>query len=199
MVSVDWYVRGVGERHEPVRPYVPIEVVQSQTEGKNSQLERAYSGDNENEAIVILGPREIPKAVIEPPENIYPLTIVPLEISAPTAKLVSNDAGTGAGHPWSTAPAAMAFAPAAIGSLLVMMGRQVIAEMAIAGATDLLSRTKKRYDRPGVQFRFLTGAGEAAYGAIVRPRGAGGSIPEGTNPYEDPKDCRWWEPWCYIF
>lgn len=174
-----------------------IAVVGPKHEQKVRQLAAAIS-KGPVAPTVVLAPKVVIMPVNGPPENLYPVTIIPLEVRAPTAALLSEQFGSGAGAPWSTAPASMVLAAATIGSLMVMVGRQVIAQMAMTGGEAALSEMKKRYERRDVQFRFMTGQSEGGKGNIVRPRGEGGEIPEGTNPYEDPDDFTWFKPWTWF-
>lgn len=184
----------------PRKVFVPIRVVEPKAEVNKQKLVNALEGDTPGKqaAVVVMKPTVVAEAVRPPPEELYSRTIIPLEIRAPTAKLVSEQFGTGYGAPWSTAPPSIILAAPAIGSLLVLIGRQVIAQMAIAGAEEWVGRVKKRYERRDVQFRFMTGGSEGGKGNIVRPRGEDGSIPEGTDPYEDPDDFSIWKPWTWF-
>lgn len=173
-----------------------IEVVMARFASRQRQLVAAGSV---RESIVALAPVEIPAPFVAPPSNLVPDTIVPLELRAPTASLVSTDMNTGRGMPWTTGPASMAIAAAPLGALIVQVGRAVIAQIAIAGLEDLLGRAKKKYNRRDVLFRYRSGSsGELGTGNIVRPRGPGGEIPEGTDPYEDPDDFSMWRPWTWF-
>lgn len=156
---------------------------------------KAYKDDT---TIIALKPVRVTKAVHQPPTKIFPRTIIPLEARAPTAKLVSDHGNAGFGMPWTATPAALPLLAPALGSLLVMMGRQVAAEIAISGAEEWVNGAKKRYNQRGVQFRFLTGNSPAGKGNIVRPRGKDGSVPEGTDPYEDPDEFTWFKPWTWF-
>ncbi len=178
---------------------IKIDVVKT----KAAELKRRIpvvsgSGYIVDKAFVALTPKIVVPPVKNLPHGIMPWTTIPLEVRAPTAKLVSDHNGTGFGMPWTTSPAAFPLiGGAAIGSMLVMLGRQVVAEMAIAGAEDWVNNAKKRYNQRGVQFRFLTGKSPLGKGNIVRPRGEDGKLPEGTDPYEDPDDFTWWKPWTW--
>ncbi len=181
-----------------------IDVVGAKVADKIRQLDSSLSGQGPGKTYVVrppeivLAPMIVVPKVNMPPENLFPSTIIPLDVRAPTAKLVSEQNGTGRGMPWTTSPPAFPLAGTAIGSLLVVMGRQVIAELAIAGTEEWLGGAKKRYNERGVQFRFMTGRTEADKGSIVRPRGPGGAIPEGTTPYEEPDDFSIWKPWTWF-
>jgi len=152
-----------------------------------------------HETIVALAPVELPPAFIAPPLNMFPETIIPLDVRGPTASLVSSQNNTGRGMPWTAGPPSMALAAAPLGALLVQVGRYVIAQIAIAGLEDLLGRAKKKYNRGDVQFRYRSGSsGELGTGNIVKPRGPDGSVPEGTDPFENPDDFSLWRPWTWF-
>lgn len=173
-----------------------IEVVKAKFASNQRQLESAR---NVHETVVALAPVEIPPVFVAPPANLVPDTIVPLELRGPTASLVSTSGNTGRGMPWTTGPPSMVLAAAPLGALLVQVGRQVIAQIAIAGLDDILGRAKKKYNQPNVQFRYRAGGtGELGKGNIVRPRGADGAVPEGTDPYEDPDDFSIFRPWTWF-
>jgi len=172
-----------------------IDVVVTRTA---NNVRRLRAASQRHETIVALKPVEVVPPFVAPPFNLIPETIIPLVIRAPTARLVST-MGTGAGMPWTTGPASLALAAAPLGALIVQVGRVVLAQIAIAGLEDILGRAKKKYNQPNVQFRYRTGElGEGGKGNIVRPRGADGSIPEGTDPYEDPDDFSIFKPWTWF-
>ncbi len=213
MTTGDWYLDSLladRRRAEDERTYAVVpqtEVVRAkaieyeqrvqEASGTGRSISKAYVDES---TIIALQPVRVTKAITVAPEHIMPLSIVPLHVKAPTAKLTSDHYGGGEGFPWSITLASLPLiGGATVGSMLVLLGRQVAAEMAIAGAEDWIQGAKKRYNRRGIQFRFLTGKSAAGKGNIVRPRGEDGSIPEGTNPYEDPDDCGgWWKPWCWF-
>ncbi len=150
-------------------------------------------------SIVALQPVEIPPSYVAPPFNLIPETIIPLEVRAPTARLVSDHGQTGSGMPWTASPASLAIAGVPIGALIIQVGRAVIAQIAIAGLEELLGQAKKKYNQPNVQFRYRTGhPGALGKGNVVKPRGPDGSTPEGTDPYENPDDFSLWRPWTWF-
>lgn len=187
----------------PRKVVVPVAVVEPKAAAKKAQLMAASDGAltmggvKQQDSMVVLKPVRVALPYIPPPENLFSRTIIPLEIRAPTAKLVSDDFGSGYGMPWTTSPVSLPFAAPAVGALLVMIGRQVAAQMAIQGGELAIDELKKRYNRRDIQFRMMTGQSEGGKGNIVRPRGEDGSIPEGTDPYEDPDDFKWYKPWTW--
>jgi len=186
-----------GYQSSPQHAIVPVEVIRSQAAAREDQLRRAESGAKAD-AMIALGPVVVITPIVPIPEDIYATSIIPLDTQHPTARLTGDLLGGGKYKPWTTVPVALPFAAAALGSLLVVMGRQVIAEMAISGAEEWVNRAKKRYNQRGVQFRFMTGRSEAGSGNIIRPRGDDGSIPEGTDPYAEPGGPTWWQPWTWV-
>lgn len=189
----DFLNRGFGAS-QPSGP--KIEVVKAKWASAQRQLEAATTV---HETVVALAPVEIIPPFVAPPSNLVPETIIPLAIRGPTARLVSTMGNTGRGMPWTAGPPALALAGAPLGALMVQVGRQVIAQIAIAGLEDILGRAKKKYNRADVQFRYRSGgSGELGGGNIVRPRGPDGSVPEGTDPFENPDDFSLWRPWTWF-
>lgn len=167
----------------------------------NNNVRKLRAASQPRETVVALAPVEVVPAWVAPPENFIPASIIPLSLRGPTASLVSssNTGNTGRGMPWTAGPPALALAGAPLGALIVQVGRVVIAQIAIAGLEDVLGRAKKKYNQPNVQFRYRSGSsGELGAGNIVRPRGADGSVPEGTDPFESPDDFSLWRPWTWF-
>ncbi len=212
MTTGDWYLDSLladRRRTEDARTYAVVpqkEVVRAKSVELSQRVSRASGqGTSKSKAyvdestIIALQPVRVTAPVTVAPEGIMPKTIVPLDIRAPTARLTSDKYGGGEGFPWSITLASLPLiGGATVGSMLVLIGRQVAAEMAIAGAEEWVQGAKKRYNRRGIQFRFMTGKSPAGTGNVVRPRGEDGSIPEGTDPYEDPDDFTLWKPWTWF-
>ncbi len=211
MTTGDWYLDSLladRRRADETRQYatVPkVDVVKAKaveyadrikrSTGRNDSIDKSYI---EATPFIALQPVVVVPPVAIKPEHIFPTTIVPLAVRAPTARLVSDEFHYGEGSPWSTAPASLVLSGATIGSLLVYFGKQVAAQMAISGGEQYVEGLKKRYNRRDVQFRVQTGNSPAGKGNVVRPRGEGGEVPEGTDPYEDPDDYTWFKPWTWF-
>ncbi len=141
----------------------------------------------------------MPKVVIRtpplPPVEIGPTTIVPLEVAHPTVKLGS------APVPWTVGPEAslVAFAAAIpLGTLLIYIGKTVIAQIALIGLEEAGQRLLGSTHRGDVLVRAHTG--KSAYrGTYVRPRGKGGeNPPDDADSYNDPDDPSWWQFWTWF-
>lgn len=179
---------------QPMEPRIDVVVPRAQ-----AAVRQLVAAGQRHDTAVALAPVEMAPAFVGPPENLFPDTIIPLRLRAPTARLVSTNGGTGAGMPWTTGPPSLVMASTALGALIISVGRHVVAQIAIAGLESLLGRAKKKYNRPNVKFRYLTNeTAESVAGNIVRPRGADGSVPEGMNPYENPDDFSIFRPWTWF-
>lgn len=138
--------------------------------------------------------------IVEPPRSQAIASIIPTVVEHPTATLVGGfNSGEGVGVPWSINPSIMGlpFVKEAIGTLLVMIGSQVVAAMASRIAGTSVSGVAYTVGRADVRLRVNTGKG-AGRGRYVRPRGEGGELPDDdADPYEQPSD--WWEFWKWSF
>lgn len=178
------------------RAILSVSVVTPKAIEYQAILDGAF-GYNEESLVALQAVEAImPPRVI--PQDLFPKTIVPLEVRAPTARLISDEFGTGSGMPWTTSPASLVLVAPVIGTMLIYVGRQVAAQIAIAGVDELLLQAKKKYNMKNVRIRFQTGLSETKKGSVVRPRGSDGKIPEGTDPYEDPDDTSWFKPWTWF-
>lgn len=191
-----WQVEEVGgtTRYNPLET---MSVVTPRANAYQAILDGAFGF--EEEKLVALRAVEVvlPHKVL--PDDLFPRTIIPLDVRAPTAGLTSEAFGTGAGMPWTTSPASLVVLAPVIGTMLLYVGRQVAAQLAIAGVDELLIQAKKKYNMRNVRIRFQTGMSEFKKGSVIRPRGKDGSVPEGQDPYEDPDGGgRWYKPWTWF-
>lgn len=200
-MSMEWERHGLDVDPYPVREQaymasVGVEVIKAKSVENQAQIDTAYG--KEDTTLIALKAVEVVLPITWFPENLYPETMIPLEVRAPTAVLVSDEHGTGAGMPWTTSPASIVLAAPALGTMLLYIGRQVAAQIAISGMDKYIEGVKTRYARRGLQFRFRTGVSEFNKGSVVRPRGEDGKVPEGQNPYEDPDGSTWYLPWTWF-
>lgn len=178
-------------------PTVPVEVVETKSQEFNDQVNAAYGTQTTD--MVVMKPVELALPPVRPPENLYPDTLIPLGVRAPTAWLVSEEYGFGAGMPWTVSPASVVAFPIAIGALLVYLGKEVIAQLAISALGDLVTRVKKKFNVRGIRFRYLTGYPIVNQpGPRVRVRLAGGGVPEEREQGENPDSYTEFRAWTWF-
>jgi len=125
---------------------------------------------------VVLVPKVKTVKYKAPPITIAPVTMVPacIDLISPNEcqQYWGGSSGAGQGIPGTLGPfgaggagplnlpgtsaSANVFLPV-MGSLLVMVGKQVAAILATEGATELLNGILKRYNVPWIKFRFRSG------------------------------------------
>ncbi len=166
-------------------------------EKKKKKNKKVLSFSPAPEVLTVM--RVIP-AIVEPPRTQAIASIIPTVVEFPTAKLVGNyNSGTSTGIPWSANPSAMGlpFVKEAIGTLMVMIGTQMVAAMASRIAGTSISGVEYTTGRQDVRLRVNTGKGPGR-GRYIRPRGEGGEFSDDdADPYEQPSD--WWEFWKWSF
>ncbi len=137
------------------------------------------------------------------PEEVGPRTIIPVVVASPTAKLVSEQNGTGYGSPWTTGPrSSMLLAPVILGTMLVTVGKRVLLAVAYAGAQEVGQRLLYQATSDGIKrnlkMMFRTGRGPGR-GRYVRPRPASGEMAgQDSDPYDNENDFAWFNPWTWF-
>lgn len=207
MYSERDYMRGVDLTAEKLgyaeAPTPKVDVVQTRADFLSRRIEEASGGDSTLAAVeasaVYFTSVEVATPVTASPTRIFPYTIVPLDVRAPTASFVGyNEPGAqGNGMPWTGAPPDLAMAKTPIGTMLIQVGGEVIAQLAFVGAMEVADRAKKHM-KHGVAVRGYGGASENKRGATVQPRGKEGAVPDDVDPYNDPDDWSWFQPWTWF-
>jgi len=130
------------------------------------------------------------------PSSIMPTTIVPIQVAQPTGGM------GGSRVPWTMGPEAslVAFAAAIpLGTLLIQLGRTVIAQIALMGMEEAGQRLLGMSHRGDVKIRAHTGKSGGDKTSYVRPRGEGGEMPPSdADPYAEPDDDSWWQFWTWF-
>ncbi len=134
-------------------------------------------------AMVVLEP--VVKAIPVKPSvvDLYPGTIIPPAIEAPTASLVGYDQKGGNKMPWTNGPAALAPMAQPIGSLLFCIGNSVAVSIALgAWGAEIMGQVKSNYHRRGVTVKVHTGIGSAGNMGTALPE----SVPALPVPFNAP-------------
>ncbi len=139
----------------PPMPTVSVSVVETITEFNQAKL-NAIVGSATTE-FVSLAPKEVVFPPMKAPVDLFPITMVPLDVRDPTA-IIEYNGGGASGLPWTAAPASITTVMPLIGTMLIYLGREVAAQLAISGVNELVQRAKKKYNIRGIKFRYLTGA-----------------------------------------
>lgn len=181
-----------------------VEVVKSKAaELASLIMTRAREEPTQIDRLVVLMPKAVSVPPPRPVDRIFPVTIVPMAVRAPTARLVSQGDSRGGdnGYPWTAQPPSMFFAAPALGAMMVMAGKQVLLWLAVDVGIEIgesgLLEIKKRVGRRDIDVRFQTGKSAGGEGNVVKPRGVDGAPAEGTSPYDDPDNSVWWQPWTW--
>lgn len=164
----------------------------------------SYFDDVSTDPVVVLEPKTIVIPTPPLPEELFPVTIIPIEIEAPTAKVVgiADDGWNGRGMPWTTGPRSMLLIAPVMGALLIAQGKKVLIAVALTGieyyGSQLLNQVTQEGKQRGIHAIWRTGKGEGR-GRYVRPRPEGGEFAgQDADPYDNPKDFSWLEPWTWF-
>ncbi len=124
------------------------------------------------------------------PDTFLPVTIIPEAVAEPTAAWGSG------GIPFTYAPMSAVLVSAAVGAMVLTVGRRLLLTMAMTGLEFGLQQVmlyQKGY--PGLNVRFHTGKG-AGRGRYVRPRPEGGGFPDDDadphQSYTNPEKQEFW-------
>lgn len=153
-----------------VTPTLPVDVVGTMT-AFNQTLLNDIVGSRPAD-LVAFTPYEVVLPPKKAPVTLFPITMVPLDVHSPTASVEYNGGGAD-GLGWTAAPASITSLVPMIGTMLIYLGREVIAQLAISGLNAMIQRAKKKYHIRGIHFKYLTGATVS-----VTDRG----IPKARNP-----------------
>ncbi len=118
--------------------------------------------EQQSSAIVVLEP-VVKSAPVRPRVvDVFPPSIIPAFIEAPTAVLVGYKEKGGKDMPWTNGPASLLPLVPVIGSLLFYVGGAVAIAIGLGGGgAELMGQVKRSYHRRGVSMRVHTGIGRA--------------------------------------
>ncbi len=147
-----------------------------------------------------LAPVEVIPPVTVMPRSAAIYNIVPKSTEYPTSRYEMDESAVGGGQPWSVNPfpAGLPFVTDIVGTLVVMMGTQIVAQVA-SRITNTMMRGNVGFSvaDPTVRIRVHTGRGPGE-GSYQRTRGEGGELPDDdADPYDQPSE--WWEFWKWSF
>ncbi len=94
--------------------------------------------------------------------GIFPPTIVPTIVDAPTKILVGDTVGGGLNMPWTNGPSTIIYEEWPIGSILFYIGNRVAISIGIYDQGDSMRDLLVSYHRRGVKLRVHTGIGRAS-------------------------------------
>ncbi len=156
-----------------------IEVVNADTAAIQAQID-AVARERPVEEMVVLEPRVVTLPVTGRPADMYPVTLVPY--------IVENWYGSTVGMPGS-----ITYIVPFIGTLLVYLGKEVIAQLAVSGVNELVQRAKKKFNIRGIKFRYLTGnVPSSSRGTRLKPRDGAGKVPQEGKVYDRGYDFPAW-------
>lgn len=176
------FIRG-GSPHAVEAP--SIEVVNAGARAIQAQINAVVSMPTEE--LIVLTPTTVVMPARIRPADMYPETIVPQAVS-------------GGREPLSM-PSSITTIMPLVGTLLVYLGKEVAAQLAISGVNELVQRAKKKYNIRGIKFRYLTGSVtdrgiQRQMGPdYVKPRDEAGKVPEERPSIWNWENWNWWAPW----
>ncbi len=151
-----------------------------------------------NLPVVILAPKEVIGPVVPLARNLTFGTMVPIiDERLPVATLpMSNVVGYVPETVYSPAPTSIYGVGGAMGTIIVSLGKMVVAEIAADVSMDTLQRIGQRVMK-NARIRGRTVTADVARHVAVR----GGNLRSGFLPnrksYDGP--CNWWEFWCWLW
>ncbi len=166
----------------------------------------AVGGDDvwTSDPVVVLEPKVIVTPTPPLPEELFPVTLIPIELEAPTAKLTGLADGRlgGEGMPWTTGPPSLLLVAPVIGALLISQGKKVLIAMALSGieyaGMQLLNQVTLEGKRRGIRTEWRTGKGPGR-GRYLRPRPESGEMAgNDSDPYDNPKEFSLFDPWTWF-